>query len=252
MEQERLAALLIQARISGQRIDAIPAALVPPDEAAAYAVQDLVIDKLGVRVAAWKVGAAGPRSRPDCAPIFAGHVVASPAPLLAPPNGLNGVEAELAFRLGRDLPPRPTPYTDDEVWNAIDSLHVAIEYLESRFRDRTAAPGLAMLADNISNGSFSWGPAVETWRCLDLAKPEARLIIGSEEVARSVGGNAAGHPKRLVGWLANHLAQRHRPLAAGMFVTTGSHTGLHVAPLHTPVIARFTGVGEAQMLLVGG
>lgn len=248
---ERLAALLIQARISGKRIGDIPAELAPSDEAAAYALQDLVVDKLRVRVAAWKVGAASPVSRPTCAPIFAGHVVKSPAHLLAPRDGLNGVEAELAFRVGRDLPARAAPYTEDEVWQALDSLHVAIEYLDSRFRDRLTAPELAVLADNISNGGFCWGAPVENWRAADLAKPAAQLVIDGTVAAKAVGGNAAGHPKRLVTWLANHLSVRGRPLLAGTFVTTGSHTGLCIAPLRAPVIARFTGLGEAQLTLVG-
>ena len=251
MAQERLAALLIQARISGKRIGEIPPGLAPSDEDAAYALQDLVVDRLGVRVGAWKVGAASLVSRPSCAPIFAGHVAKSPAHLLASSDGLNGVEAELAFCMGRDLPARATPYAEDEAWDAIDSLHVAIEYLDSRFRDRNHAPDLAVLADNISNGGFCWGPAVENWRRVDLTKPEARLVIDGQEAAKAVGGNAAGHPKRLVAWLANHLAQRGRPLVVGMFVTTGSHTGLHVAPLRAPVVARFTGLGEAQLTLVG-
>ena len=251
MTQERFAALLIQARISGQRIGDVPAEFVPSDEAAAYALQDLVVDKLGVRVAAWKVGAASPVSRPTCAPIFAGHVVKSPAHVLASRDGLNGVEAELAFSVGADLPARPRPYDEDEVWEALASLHVAIEYLDSRFRDRLAVPDLAVMADNISNGGFCWGPAVENWRRADLARPEARLIIDGEEVAKAVGGNTAGHPKRLVAWLANHLAERGRPLRAGTFVTTGSHTGLHVAALRAPVVARFSDLGEAQLTLVG-
>jgi len=251
MALERLAALLIQARISGKRIGEIQPDLAPSDEAAAYALQDLVVDKLGVRVAAWKVGAASPVSRPTCAPIFAGHVAKSPAHLLTSRDSLNGVEAELAFRMGRDLPARATPYGEDEVWQAIDSLHVAIEYLDSRFQDRTTTPDFAVLADNISNGGLCWGPAVEDWRRAGLAKPEARLVIDGQEAAKAVGGNAAGHPRRLVAWLANHLAQRGRPLVAGMFVTTGSHTGLHIAPLRALVVARFTGLGEAQLTLVG-
>ncbi|MGH7013353.1 MAG: 2-keto-4-pentenoate hydratase [Stellaceae bacterium] len=252
MAQERLAALLIQARISGRRLGDIPAELAPPDEAAAYALQDFVVDKLGVRVAAWKVGAASPVSRPTCAPIFAGHVVKGPAHMLAPRDGLNGVEAELAFRVGRDLLARATPYDEDEVWAALDGLHVAIEYLDSRFQDRLAAPALAVLADNISNGGFCWGEAVANWRQADLAKPAAQLVIDGAVAAKAVGGNAAGYPKRLVAWLANHLAQRGRPLLAGTFITTGSHTGLCIAPLRAPVIARFAGLGEAQLTLVGG
>ena len=78
-----------------------------------------------------------------------------------------------------------------------------------------------------------------------------RVAVDGEEVARAVGGNTAGHPKRLLAWLANHAAQRNRPLKAGDFITTGSHTGLHIAPLRAPVIARFAGLGESQLTLVG-
>ncbi len=251
MPEERLAALLIEARIAGRKIDAIPAELAPRDEDAAYALQDLVVERLGVRVGAWKVGAASPASRPSCAPIFAGHMAESPAHFLATIGGLNGVEAELAVRIGRDLPARAVPYSEGEVWDAIDSLHVAVEYLESRFLDHTAVPELAVLADNISNGGLCWGAPVEAWRTIDLSEPEACLTVDGREVTRAVGGNAAGHPKRLVAWLANHLARRGRPLRAGMLVTTGSHSGFNVAPLNAPVVARFIGLGEAKLTLVG-
>jgi len=250
MSRERFAALLIQARISGRRIAALPEGFSPRDEDEAYAVQELVVQKLGVRVAGWKVGAASPVSRPSCAPLFAGHVVKSPAHFLAPGGGLNGVEAELALRLARDLPPRAQPYGEDEVWDAVESLHPALEYVDSRFQDRNAVPELAALADNLSNGGFSWGAAADNWRAADLLKAEARLSIDGREIAKAVGGNAAGHPKRLLAWLANHAAQRGRMLKAGDFVTTGTHTGLSIAPPRAPVIARFTGLGEAQLTLV--
>src|SRR5579862_7130659 len=159
MSAERLAALLIGARISGRRIISLAPELAPRDEDAAYAVQELVAARLGVKVAGWKVGASGPKSPPNCAPLFAGHVVKSPAHLLASRAGLNGVEAELAFRLGRDLPARGRPYGEDEVWDAVESLHPAIEFLDTRFADRKAVPELALLADNLSNGGFCYGPA---------------------------------------------------------------------------------------------
>jgi 2-keto-4-pentenoate hydratase len=251
MSRERFAALLIEARISGRRLSALPDGFAPRDEAEAYAIQDFVMQKLGVRVAGWKVGAASPVSRPSCAPLFAGHVVQSPAHFLAARDGMNGVEAELAFRLGRDLPPRDSPYAEDEVWEAVELLHPALEYLDSRFRDSGTAPGLAILADNLSNGGFCWGPAAGNWRRTDFLKAEARLAIDGKEAAKAVGGNAAGHPGRLLVWLANHAAERGCMLKAGDFVTTGTHTGLSIAPLRAPVVARFGGLGEAQLTLVG-
>jgi len=250
MSAARLAALLIDARIAGRKIGEIPPELAPPSETAAYKLQDMIAEKLGVRIGGWKVGTANPVAAPSCAPLFAGHVVPSPAHLLAWRDSLNGVEAEIAFRMARDLPARARPYGEEEVWDAIATLHPAIEYLDSRFQDRESTPELALLVDNLSNGGFCHGPAVEDWRGLDLSKPESWLLVDGREEAHAVGGNAAGHPKRLVAWLANHLQQRGRMLRQGDFVTTGSHTGLVLAPLRAPVIARFAGIGEATLTLV--
>ena len=249
MSAARLAALLIGARISGRRIISLAPELCPRREDDAYQVQELVAGKLGVKVSGWKVGSSGPSSPPSCAPLFAGHVVQSPARLLASRTGLNGIEAEIALRMGRELPLRDRPYEADEVWDAVESLHPAIEFLDTRYADRKTVPELALLADNLSNGGFCYGPAAADWRKLDLAKPEATLLIGGREVAHAVGGNAAGHPKRLLAWLANHAAKRGRALKAGDYVTTGTHTGLVVAAPGAPVVARFAGIGEAQLVL---
>jgi len=249
MSAERLAALLIGARISGRRIAGLAPELCPRAEDDAYQVQELVALRLGVKVSGWKVGASGPKSPPTCAPLFAGHVVKSPAHLLSSRAGLNGVEAEIALCLGRDLPARGRPYGEDEAWDAVESLHPAIEFLDTRFADRKAVPALALLADNLSNGGFCYGPPAADWRALDLLKPEATLLLGGREAAHAVGGNPAGHPKRLLAWLANHAAQRGRMLKAGDYVTTGSHTGLVIATPGTPVVARLAFIGESQLTL---
>jgi 2-keto-4-pentenoate hydratase len=249
MSAARLAALLIGARISGRRIISLAPELCPGAEDDAYQVQELVAAKLGVKLSGWKVGAPGPQSPPSCAPLFAGYVVKSPAHLLASRSGLNGVEAEIALRLGRDLPTRGRPYDEDEAWDAVESLHPAIEYLDTRFADRKSVPELALLADNLSNGGFCYGPPAADWRAIDLLQPEATLLVGGREAAHAVGGNAAGHPRRLLAWLANHVAKRGGMLKAGDYVTTGTHTGLVIAPPGVPVVARFAGIGESQLTL---
>ncbi len=68
-------------------------------------------------------------------------------------------------------------------------------------------------------------------------------------MASAVGGNAAGHPRRLLTWLANHCARRGRALAAGDIVTTGTHTGLVFAAPGATATVRFPGVGEASVTL---
>jgi 2-keto-4-pentenoate hydratase len=249
MNAAGLAALLVAARRTGRRVGAIDGDLVPVSEADAYAVQDEVARLLGAAVAGWKVGAANATAAPVAAPLLVPLVVASPARFTVAADAFRGVEAELALSLARDLPARATPYGEDEAWDAVAEVHVAIELLESRYADRRAMTPAALLADNQSNGGFCYGAAIAGWRAIDYATQRARLLIDGREEKSAAGGNPAGHPRRLLAWLANHAASRGRPLKAGDIVTTGSHTGITIAPPGARVIARFDGLGEAELSL---
>ncbi len=82
---------------------------------------------------------------------------------------------------------------------------------------------------------------------VDFLGAKASLLIAGGEGKKAVGGNPAGHPKRLLAWLAGHAASRGKPLKKGDIVTTGSHTGITIAPLGARVTARFEGLGEAVL-----
>lgn len=245
---ESLARLLLEARESGQRIAVLPAELVPATAAAAYEVQALVAARL-VPIAGWKVGAASPTAEPNCAPLFASLVAPSPARFPARRFPLGGIEGELAFRLGQALPPRADAYGEEEAWAAVATLHPAIELVDSRYADFPGIDKRALLADNQANGAFCYGAGLAPWRHVDFLRQPARLEIDGKEVASAVGGNAAGHPKRLLAWLANHCAERRLGLAAGAIITTGTHTGLIVAVPGATATVRFPGIGEASLTL---
>jgi 2-keto-4-pentenoate hydratase len=245
---EEAAARLLRARRRAERLDALPRELAPRTPAEAYAVQDRVTRALG-RIAGWKVGAESPSAEPACAPLVADLVVASPAQFAAARFPLRGIEGELAFRFARPLPARAAAYGEDEVWAAAGTLHAPIELVDSRFADFRAQEKLVLLADNQSNGAFCYGPALAEWRALDFLQQEARLFIDGKEVARAVGGNAAGHPRRLLAWLANHCARRGCGIAAGDIVTTGSHTGLVFLAAGANATVHFPGIGEASLTL---
>lgn len=247
MDVDALAANLIEARRSGNRIAALDAAEAPSSSDEAYAVQEAMLRRLGGVIAGWKAGAPNPETEPQAAPLLADRMQASPARFAPLPNALRTVEAELAFSFARDLPPRPEPYGEDEVWEAVEAMHVAIEILESSFVDRRRVPEFAPLADLQNNGGFCFGPPIPEWRRLDVRTPRAVLLIDGKEVRRAASGTPGGHPRRLLAWLANHAARRGHPLKRRDIVTTGSHTGMYDAPAGAQVTARFEGVGEASL-----
>ncbi len=245
------ASLLVAARQSGRRVAGRGTDLLPRDDAAAYEIQEAVIRRLGVAVAGWKVGAANETAAPSAAPLFAPLVRPSPAVFTVTPEDFRAVEAELALSLAHDLPARARPYGEDEAWEAVAAAHVAIELLDTRYADRGKMSPPALLADNLSNGGFCYGPPIAGWRAIDFLAAAASLALDGREVKHAVGGNPAGHPRRLLAWLANHAASCGRPLRSGDIVTTGSHTGVAIAPPGARVTVRFAGLGEATLTLAG-
>jgi 2-keto-4-pentenoate hydratase len=247
MDVKQLATRLIAARQSGARIAALSPAESPATAAEGYALQDAILQRLGIAIAGWKVGASSSTAEPQAGPVLADRMKPSPAIFALLPNAFRTVEAEIAFRVGRDLPTRSLPYGEDEVWDAMATLHVGIEILESSFVDRRKIPEHAVLGDLLNNGGYAYGAAVADWRGLDLATPQAILSFDGQEIRRAKAGTPGGHPKRLVTWLANHAAARGKPLKRGDIVTTGSHTGMIDAMPGTQVTAQFEGIGEASL-----
>lgn len=243
MNAEGAARRLVEARRSGHPLAGLDADLRPSSNRDAYEVQEAAMRLLGATEAGWKVGGSDPKAEPQAAPLISSLVQKSPARFTARPNGFRAVEAELCLMLGRDLPSRPDPYGEDEAWSAVASVHVAIELLDTRYADRTVLAPPVLLADMQTNGGFCYGPANPV-AAVDFLGARASLLIDGKEVKSAVGGNQAGHPKRLLAWLAGHAASCGRPLKKGTIVTTGSHTGITVAPLGSRVTARFAGLGE--------
>ena len=171
---------------------------------------------LGARDAGWKVGSANPTAQPIAAPLIAPLVQRAPRRFTARPRASAPSRPSCALSLARDLPARATPYGEDEAWDAVASVHVAIELLDTRYADRTR-DGAGRAARRHA----------EQWRLLlwpgDRKSAAVDFLARAGEPAdrrhggkSAVGGNPAGHPKRLLAWLANHAASRGRPSRQGM------------------------------------
>jgi 2-keto-4-pentenoate hydratase len=241
--------ILLRARRGGERPADLPVSCRPRSEAEAYAVQDAVAARLGP-IAGWKVGASDPEAEPNCAPLLA--VFDSPATLDPSAYTLRGIEAEIAFRFGADLPPRAAPYERSEVIAALATAHPAIEVCECRLADHAAVDPMSKVADNVFNGALIVGPAWDGWAELSVAAQPVQLLFDDAVVVERRGGNAAGDLMRLLVWLANHLSRRGYGLRRGQVVTTGSWTGVRPSGPATHVAARFPGIGEAAFVFGSG
>jgi 2-keto-4-pentenoate hydratase len=239
---------LVNARTSGRPIATLPPDLIPASLEEVFAIQHRVAAHFGP-VGGWKVGAPSADATPITGPMPAAWIEPTQR---KPPERLRGVEAEIAFLLGHDLParaPDEAPYTPAEVYAAVDSCHPAIELLESAL-DNPLLPELRMsqLADLQMHGGFVPGPrfsgwSPQRWDAFDFNREMVTLLFNGKPVLERTGSNTSGNLLRLLPWLANEGAARTGGLRAGQWITTGSWTGAEFAPRETLVEVRFSSAG---------
>ena len=144
-------------------------------------------------------------------------------PIVLGNNGMRVAEAEFAFRLGQDLPPRPQPYELAEVMAAIDTLHPAIEIPDSRYNDFCIVGSPQLIADNACAHHFVLGaPTTSDWRAIDLKSHVVRLQLNGVVARDGIGANVLGDPRIAMTWIANELSSHGIGLLAGQVITTGT------------------------------
>jgi 2-keto-4-pentenoate hydratase len=253
---QRAATILWDAWHSGSVIGALPEQCRPATRAEGYAMQ-AEFDRLsGNTRVGWKIAAtsaAGQRhigvDGPLVGRIFATrmHKPGAVVPLVQ--NRMRVAEPEFAFRFGRTLAPRATPYTVDEVMAAVESLHLALELPDSRFADFAAVGGPALIADNACAHELVLGAAVTAdWRSIDLSSHPVHARIAGRYDRAGSGANVLGDPRVALTWSVNELSSLGIPMSAGEFVTTGTsvvplelvpgdHVSADFGPLGTIAVA---------------
>ena len=158
-----------------------------------------------------------------------------------------GAEAEIAYRLGLDLPPRSKHYSLDEVRAAIEWAHPVIEISDTRFVSWASQNWPSHVADQLNHGALAVG--ADSVRLADVDPPRQRAImkVNGEVRADAVGGNPAGDPLRLLMWLANGGAESAGGLSAGSVITTGSLTGITFVSPPVNLEADLPGLGTVRL-----
>jgi 2-keto-4-pentenoate hydratase len=223
-------ALLYRHWLDGTQLEALPVHLAPADRAEAYRVQALIEGFSREPLYGWKIAAtstAGQRhigvDGPLAGRILAERVIADGGTCPLGSNLMKVAELEFAFRMGRDLPPRAKPYSQEEVLAAVESLHPAIEIPDSRFLHFERVGLAQLVADNACAHRFVLGPATTAdWRSLDLANHRGRMFRNDAAAEDGIGSNVLGDPRIALTWLANELSAHGETLRAEQLVTTGT------------------------------
>ncbi len=243
--------LLLEARRTATPVDDLPAALQPASLEESYFVQDVMAQAIQPNYSgprSWKVGAPAPDATPMFGPMITAWIKDDGCVLGEPRHRLRGLEAEVSFLIGKDLPPRATPYTREEIIDAIESCHPAIEELEAGVTVPSKAARFAMIGDLQMHGGFVHGPAVPNWQQIDFARESVSLAVDGKVMVENTASNSAGTDLlRLVLHLVNEGSARTGGLQKGSWVTTGSWTGNTFAASGSVVNVRFSTAGSVSL-----
>jgi 2-keto-4-pentenoate hydratase len=201
----------------------------PRDRAEGYAIQAGIQNFSAGSLFGWKIAATSEAGQkhinvdgPMAGRILSETVIPDGGMAAMAGNEMRVGEPEFAFRMGRDLPPRSPPYTTQQVLDAVDTLHPAIEIPDSRFSDFVSAGDAQIIADNACAHLFVLGaPTKASWRALDLVEEKPVITLGGKQFIGH-GKNVLGDPRVALAWLANELRMLGVTLRTGQIVTTGT------------------------------
>src|ERR1041385_789613 len=212
---------------AGSKIADLDASQRPRDRTEGYAIQ-AAMQGYGTPFG-WKIAATSEAGQkhinvtgPLAGRIFAEQVIPDGGTAPMAGNEMRVGEPEFAFRMGRDLAPRATPYSVAEVLAAVDTLHPAIELPYSRFADFVSAGEAQLIADQACAHLFVLGAATRAdWRSVDLVEQRPVVTLRGQRFVGH-GKNVLGDPRVALTWLANELRGLGITLKAGEVVTTGT------------------------------
>jgi 2-keto-4-pentenoate hydratase len=222
----------------------------PRDRTEGYAIQAAIEQHAAESLFGWKIAATSEAGQkhinvdgPMAGRILSGTVIADGGTAAMAGNEMRVGEPEFAFRMATDLPPRSSAYSVQQVLDAVDTLHPAIEIPDSRFADFITAGAAQIIADNACAHLFVLGaPTQANWRALDLVE-ERPIIKLRDRQFTGHGKNVLGDPRIALAWLANELSGLGITLRAGQVVTTGT--------CHPPLPIQSGDLFEADFGLIG-
>ena len=196
---------------------------LPSDYRQAMDAQNFLSAEEGIRSNAWKV-AMSPDNQPVLAPLHPYIEAASGAKIPWLP-GMK-FEAEVAVRLGKDLPVRTDgKYSRAEIVEAVAEAHLGAELLWTCITESGKVSFLLYLADRIGNQGYVLGPILPKSIIDTISGTPLKVTLNGQPIYDA----GAQHPKGdVLTWLVDYANDTLRPdssLRAGALITTGTLCG---------------------------
>ena len=234
-----------------------PAQFETDDERLAYKIQDAFLKKQMVKqgpLAGYKIALTSPQilaqtglKGPCYGPIRRKRVFEHKATVRADRWTRLGVELEVVFVMGRDVPKPKKPYDKDSIAEYVGEARAGFELIEDRGADysRLSLPWLVM--DVGWNGGSLLARPNKNWKNLDIGNLEGSIAFDGKVMRSGNSGDVLGHCYNALAWLANKLGEHGKTLKKGMIVSSGSMVACQFVPPGSTATGKIEGLGEVTL-----
>lgn len=161
-----------------------------------------------------------------------------------------GVEFEVAFEIGEDVPLGKGLINQDNIKPYVKSAMPALELIDDRNADYSDLDAKSILTDKCWCGGIVLGKPVEDWQNIDLGNLKSHVTWNGTINDHGNTGNALGHPLKGLAWIANHLAKRGGALKSGDIIMTGSALKTQFPKAGDNCTYMIEGLGDVSVTVV--
>jgi 2-keto-4-pentenoate hydratase len=226
----------------------------------AYSVQSTSISSWPDRIAGWKVGMVPPLFQEDvgaarlAGPIFdpsvsIGGDASVPMPVFE--GGFAAVEAEIVFKVGRDIEPNMTLAGDWRPEDFIEDAMIGIEIASSPLRSINDLGPMSIISDFGNNAGLVIGQSIADWDDGAFTEETVTVELDGRIVGQARPSAIPGGPLSSFRFLIESCLERGIRIERGILVSTGAITGVHEASVGSSATATFGRYGSLRVNLCG-
>ncbi len=200
------------------------------DVSKAYGVQARQVAYSGLNIGGWKLGATAEAAlgtlgldAPFMGSVPKSEIYETGADIALFADHTYFAETEITLQLGDRIPPRPDPYSRDELADAVASWHASIEIVGLRVEGGPKGLGSLIIADGAGHRATILGPKIDPNHVDEM---EVRIRVGDAEVVGGTQNLIWDHVLDGLAYLAANQERLARRIAFDDIVMTGTMTGM--------------------------
>ena len=183
----------------GKKLDSLSERMKPNSRKEAYKIQEQIEIISENKILGWKIAATSKDgqnhigvSGPLAGRIFKEKAKIPNSNLILGSNQMAVAEPEFAFKIGTAMKPNKSYYKVQEVMELVETLHLAIEFPDSRFNNFSSVGELSLIADNACADQFVFSKPVDMdWKDIDFSNHKVS-ISNSKFAHQGIGSNVLG------------------------------------------------------------